>query len=138
MIQVFRLSPSYIRLKMSIDPTAHGADVFVMFMLVMCTFCSCSVWLRSVQVTCVYIMSMFLLPVFWSWSCSRSILCSFCLWSVILHSVHSAVVYTCSVHAAGVYTLDQILIVFGSTGMLVGGITAFVLDNTIPGWCYIA
>ena len=35
---------------------------------------------------------------------------------------------------AGVYTLDQVLLVFYSTGMLVGGVTAFFLDNTIPGW----
>ncbi|KAK2182864.1 hypothetical protein NP493_333g02056 [Ridgeia piscesae] len=33
----------------------------------------------------------------------------------------------------GVYTLDQVLLVFCSTGMLVGGVTAFFLDNTIPG-----
>ena len=38
---------------------------------------------------------------------------------------------------AGVYTLDQVLLVFCSTGMLVGGVTAFFLDNTIPGWLHI-
>ncbi|KAI0213897.1 Solute carrier family 23 member 2 [Lamellibrachia satsuma] len=33
----------------------------------------------------------------------------------------------------GVQTLDDVLLVFCSTGMLVGGVTAFFLDNTIPG-----
>ena len=36
---------------------------------------------------------------------------------------------------AGNYTLDSILTVLLTTGMFVGGVTGFILDNTIAGVC---
>ena len=40
---------------------------------------------------------------------------------------------TCSVYS-GVLLLDQTITVLAKTGMFVSGLTAFLLDNTIPGY----
>ena len=51
MIQVFTFSPFYISLTMYIGPTTHGADVFVMSMLVICTF-GCVLFMLHVSILC--------------------------------------------------------------------------------------